>query len=134
MRNAPPIIHVRMERIRKTRRAASFIERISLFTHLRGEAVRKVVLGGYFAPLARMRKRYPTDLSDAEWNNIEPHLPAPKGYGRPRTHSLREILNDVFYLLKSGCQWRLLPHDFPRGPHRILVLQEMAYGRDLAAR
>ena len=63
-----------------------------------------------------MRKPYPTDLSDAEWNYIEPHLPAPKGYGRPRTHSLREILNAVFYVLKSGCQWRLLPHDFPRWP------------------
>jgi putative transposase len=63
-----------------------------------------------------MRKRYPTDLSDAEWTYIEPHMPAPKGYGRPRTHSLREILNAVFYLLKSGCQWRLLPHDFPRWP------------------
>jgi putative transposase len=63
-----------------------------------------------------MRKPYPTDLSDAKWNYIEPHLPAPKGHGRPRTHSLREILNAVFYVLKSGCQWRLLPHDFPRGP------------------
>src|SRR5215204_6100370 len=41
---------------------------------------------------------------------------APKGYGRPRTHDLREIINAVFYLLKSGCQWRLLPHDFPRWP------------------
>jgi putative transposase len=63
-----------------------------------------------------MRKPYPTDLSDAEWKYIEPHLPAPKGHGRPRTHSLREILNAVFYLLKTGCQWRLLPHDFPRWP------------------
>jgi len=63
-----------------------------------------------------MRKSYPTDLSDAEWNHIEPHLPAANGCGRPRTHSLREILNAVFYLLKSGCQWRLLPHDFPRWP------------------
>ena len=63
-----------------------------------------------------MRKPYPTDLSDAEWNYIEPHLPAPKGYGRPRIHDLREILNAVFYLLRSGCQWRLLPHDFPRWP------------------
>ena len=43
-------------------------------------------------------------------------MPAPKGHGRPRTHSLREILNSIFYLLKSGCQWRLLPHDFPRWP------------------
>jgi putative transposase len=63
-----------------------------------------------------MRKRYPTDLSDAEWNYLEPHLPAPTGHGRPRIHDLREILNAVFYLLKSGCQWRLLPHDFPRWP------------------
>src|SRR5215213_6906369 len=63
-----------------------------------------------------MRKRYPTDLSDAEWNYIAPHLPAPKGHGRPRSHDLREILNAVFYVLKSGCQWRLLPHDFPRWP------------------
>jgi putative transposase len=61
-----------------------------------------------------MRKPYPTDLSDAEWNYIEPHMPAPKGLGRLRVHDLREILNAVFYLLKSGCQWRLLPHDFPK--------------------
>jgi putative transposase len=89
---------------------------IPLFTGVRGEAVWKVVLGGYFATLARMRKRYPTDLSDAEWKYIEPHLPDPEGCGRPRTHTLREILNAVFYVLKSGCQWRLLPHDFPRWP------------------
>jgi putative transposase len=63
-----------------------------------------------------MRKPYPTDLSDAEWKCIEPHVPAPKGFGRARTHDLREILNAVFYVLRSGCQWRLLPHDFPRWP------------------
>src|SRR5215211_2277716 len=63
-----------------------------------------------------MRKPYPTDLSDAEWKYIEPHMPAPKGHGRPRAHSPREILDAVFYVLKSGCQWRLLPHDFPRWP------------------
>jgi putative transposase len=52
-----------------------------------------------------MRKRYPTDLSDEEWRYIEPHLPAPEGFGRPRTHDLREILNAVFfYVLRSGCQ------------------------------
>jgi putative transposase len=73
-----------------------------------------VVLEGYFATLAGMRRPYPTNLSDAEWNYIKPHLPAATGHGRPRTHSLREILNAVFYLLKSGCQWRLLPHDFPQ--------------------
>jgi putative transposase len=63
-----------------------------------------------------MRKPYPTDLSDAEWNYIEPHLPPPKGRGRPRIHSFREILDALFYILRSGCQWRLLPHEFPRWP------------------
>jgi putative transposase len=63
-----------------------------------------------------MRKPYPTDLSDAEWKYIEPHVPTPKGHGRPRIHSLREILDAIFYVLRSGCQWRLLPHDFPRWP------------------
>jgi putative transposase len=63
-----------------------------------------------------MRTPYPTDLSDAEWKYIEPHMPTPKGHGRPRIHSLREILDAIFYGLRSGCQWRLLPHDFPRWP------------------
>jgi putative transposase len=63
-----------------------------------------------------MRKPYPTDLSDGEWTYIEPHMPAPKEHGRPRIHSLREILDAIFYVLRSGCQWRMLPHDFPRWP------------------
>src|SRR3712207_4112132 len=63
-----------------------------------------------------MRKPYSTDLSDDEWKYIQPHMPRPKGHGRPRTHSLREILDAIFYLLRSGCQWRMLPHDFPRWP------------------
>jgi len=63
-----------------------------------------------------MRKPYPTDLSDAEWKYIEPHVPDPKGYGRPRIHSPREILDAIFYILRSGCQWRMLPHEFPRWP------------------
>ena len=60
-----------------------------------------------------MRKRYPTDLSDAEWSYIEPHLPTPRAAGRPRRHSLREILDAIFYIVRSGCAWRLLPHEFP---------------------
>ena len=43
-------------------------------------------------------------------------MPASKGHGRPRIHTPREILNAIFYVLRSGCQWRLLPHDFPRWP------------------
>jgi len=58
-------------------------------------------------------KRYPTDLSDDEWRYIGPHLPGPTGLGRPRLHSLRAILDAVFYVLKGGCPWRLLPRDFP---------------------
>ena len=60
-----------------------------------------------------MRKLYSTDLSDAEWAWLEPHLPAPKASGRPRLYPLREILNAIFYVVRSGCAWRLLPHDFP---------------------
>jgi putative transposase len=60
-----------------------------------------------------MRKTYYTDLSNTEWARIEPHLPVPKASGRPRVHPLREILNAIFYIVRSGCAWRLLPHDFP---------------------
>src|SRR5215208_5631522 len=60
-----------------------------------------------------MRTTYPTDLTDAELGCLEPHLPAPKATGRPRVYPLREILNAIFYVVRSGCSWRLLPHDFP---------------------
>ena len=59
------------------------------------------------------RRLYPSDLSDREWEVIKPLLPAAKGFGRPRTVNLREILNAVFYVQRSGCQWEMLPHDFP---------------------
>src|SRR5215210_8263354 len=58
-----------------------------------------------------MRRTYSTDLSDVEWRCLEDHLPASHKQGRSRLHSPREILNAIFYLLKSGCAWRLLPHD-----------------------
>jgi putative transposase len=86
---------------------------VALFTRVRGETVRKGVLREWLGRIPSMRKAYQTDLSDAEWSYVEPHLPAPKAPGRPRLHPLREILDAVFYVLKSGCQWRLLPHDFP---------------------
>jgi putative transposase len=60
-----------------------------------------------------MRRPYLTDLSDAEWECIKGFLPTPENEGRPRLHSLREILNAIFYVVRSGCAWRLLPHDFP---------------------
>jgi len=58
------------------------------------------------------RKPYDTDLSDAQWALIFPLLVLPTG-GRPKTTNLREVLNAIFYQLRTGCQWRLLPHDFP---------------------
>jgi len=60
-----------------------------------------------------MKRSYSTDLSDAEWECLEPHVPPPNKRGRPRVHTTREILDATFYVLKSGCPWRLLPRDFP---------------------
>ena len=59
------------------------------------------------------RKPYPTDLTDTEWAVIEPDVPEAKRGGRPAQYSKREILTGIFYLLRGGCAWRLLPHDFP---------------------
>jgi putative transposase len=56
---------------------------------------------------------YPTDLSDTEWACLAPYLPPSKIGGRPRTHSPRLVLDAIFYVLRSGCSWRLLPRDFP---------------------
>ena len=59
------------------------------------------------------RKPYPTDLTDKQWTLIEPLLPKRDGRGRKPKHSRRELLNAVLYLNRTGCQWRMLPHDFP---------------------
>lgn len=60
------------------------------------------------------RKRYPSDLTDLQWENIEHFFSrAKKGAGRPRKYALREIVNAILYLARSGCSWRMLPHDFP---------------------
>src|SRR5215208_599321 len=64
--------------------------------------------------LPSMRTAYPTDLSDAEWSYLEPYLPAPKTLGRPKIHHTRKVLDAIFYILKSGCAWRLLPRDLER--------------------
>ena len=61
-----------------------------------------------------MEKCYSSDLSDGEWECLELHVPSPNKLGRPRIHGAREVLNAVFYVLKSGCPWRLLPKDLER--------------------
>ena len=67
---------------------------------------------------AEKRLSYPSDMSDEQWKIIEPLLPAsksgsPKG-GRPRKTDLREVINAIFYITKTGCPWQYLPHDFPK--------------------
>lgn len=59
------------------------------------------------------RKPYPSDLSDQEWAVLQPLLPQPKGFGHPVEVDFREILNGIFYVQRSGCQWEMLPHDLP---------------------
>lgn len=64
-------------------------------------------------PTARAGLRYGSDLTDAEWRLIEPYLPPPRRHGRRRRWSMRQIVEAIFYVLRSGCPWRLLPDSFP---------------------
>ncbi len=62
----------------------------------------------------REKLRYASDTTDEEWALIEPLLPLPaKGRGRPRTTDLRSVVDALFYIAQSGCQWRMLPKNFP---------------------
>jgi transposase len=57
--------------------------------------------------------RYASDVTDAEWALISPHLPAAKPLGRPRETDFRAVVDALLYMARTGCQWRQLPHDFP---------------------
>ena len=57
--------------------------------------------------------RYASDLTDAEWGLVEPLIPPAKRGGRPRDVNVREVLNAIFYVLSTGCQWHALPKDLP---------------------
>ena len=57
--------------------------------------------------------RYASDTTDQEWAVIEPHMPPPVRCGRTRKTSMRDVVNAIFYIAQSGCQWRMLPTDFP---------------------
>jgi putative transposase len=65
------------------------------------------------ASIERKTKRYPSDLTDEEWAQIEPLLPPPSGRGRKRETDLREVVNAIRYLVRAGCGWRMLPIHFP---------------------
>jgi len=56
---------------------------------------------------------YPSDLTDEQWKLIEPGIPPPKPGGRPREVDMREVINGILYLNRTGCSWRMLPHEFP---------------------
>ncbi len=56
---------------------------------------------------------YPSDLSDDEWAILEPLIPAGKPGGRPRQVEMRDVLNGIFYVLRSGCAWRMIPREYP---------------------
>ena len=79
------------------------------------------------------RQPYPTDLSDAEYACLAPHLPCPLHPGRPRIHRLREILDAIFYMVRSGCAWRLLPARVPALADCLSLLPRLAPRRDMGA-
>jgi len=98
-----------------------------------------------------IRRAYPSDLSDSQWERIQPLIPPPKPGGRPAKISRRELVNAILYLVRHGCTWRALPHDFPchqtvyyyfrrwqadgtwQHIHDVLVVQvRVAAGRDPA--
>jgi len=68
---------------------------------------------GRMARIEKTTKRYPSDLTDAEWGEVAPLLPPPARKGRKRSVDLREILNAIRYMVRSGCEWRMLPAHFP---------------------
>ncbi len=59
------------------------------------------------------RKAYKSDLTDLQWQLLEPLIPAEKPGGRHRSVDMREVVNGIFYVLKTGCSWEMLPHDLP---------------------
>src|SRR5688572_32121099 len=68
---------------------------------------------GRMADIAKKTKRYPSDLTDEEWERIAPFLPQPAKKGRKPDVELREVLNAIRYMARSGGGWRMLPKDFP---------------------
>ena len=98
---------------------------------------------------SREHLRYGSDLTDAEWRLIELYLPPAYATGRPRSHPMREIVNAIFYALRAGCPWRMLPDSFPPRQtvygwflrlrdgrvfeamnHHLLMLDRQAAGRE----
>jgi putative transposase len=60
-----------------------------------------------------MRKPYSSDVTDEQWEILKSLIPPASKVGRPRTNSMREIINAIFYINRTGCQWAMLPRDLP---------------------
>jgi putative transposase len=78
----------------------------------------------------KARRYYSTDLSDEEWEILKPLVPEAAPGGRPRVHQTRELLDAIFYVVRGGCAWRLLPHDFPPwhvGTHPLYLARAHPY-------
>jgi transposase len=74
------------------------------------------------------RKPYPTDLTGPQWAQVSRFIPAPKKGGRPAKYDRREIVNALLYVVRTGCQWRAMPHDLP--PWRIVYWYFMQWKKD----
>lgn len=74
------------------------------------------------------RKAYPTDLTGPQWAQLSRFIPAPKKGGRPAKYHRREIVNALLYIVRTGCQWRAMPHDLP--PWRIVYWYFMQWKKD----
>lgn len=61
-------------------------------------------------------QKYATDVTDAQWEALQSCIPPEKPGGRPRRVNIREVINGIFYLLRTGCSWRMLPNDYPEWP------------------
>ena len=81
---------------------------------------------------ARHGLRYPSDLTDAEWVLVEPMIPPAKRGGRRREVNVREVLNAIFYVLSTGCQWQALPKDLPpkSTAHSYFMLWDSGIGTE----
>jgi hypothetical protein len=78
-----------------------------------------------------MEAVYPTDLTDDQWQAISRLIPAAKPGGRPRSVNMREVLNALFYLARTGCAWRMLPQGLSAQGYGVLLLQDVLAGRDV---
>src|SRR5258708_17201207 len=89
------------------------------------------IRGSRFVERGMRTQHYPSDVTDAQWALIEPHLPVYPG-GRPRKTDPRDVVNAIFYLLRTGCQGRYLPKDFPPKSTVLRYFDESRHNGTLA--